>query len=102
MFGHLLKEFLTIEDLSQRVERTSELLERFGGWLDVADVLAIVPDDWSVDVFSGFLIQTLRKLVRDKAESDIVRALSDAQNSQTSSKLVEKRDEYGATFERVA
>ncbi|KAH6857329.1 hypothetical protein BKA58DRAFT_393973 [Alternaria rosae] len=102
MFGHLLREFLQIGDLSQRVERTSELLERFGGWLDVADVLAIVPDEWSVDVFSGFLIQALRKLVRDKAESDIVRALSDAQNSQTSNELVEKRDELGATFERVA
>ncbi|KAI4948182.1 hypothetical protein J4E91_006176 [Alternaria rosae] len=94
MFGHLLREFLQIEDLSQRVERTSELLERFGGWLDVADVLAIVPDEWSVDVFSGFLIQALRKLVRDKAESDIVRALSDAQNSQASSELVEKREGF--------
>ncbi|KAI4609303.1 hypothetical protein J4E80_008552 [Alternaria sp. BMP 0032] len=101
MFGHLLREFLQIEDLSQRVERTSELLERFGGWLDVADVLAIVPDEWSVDVFSGFLIQALRKLVRDKAESDVVRALSDAQNSQTSNELVEKREEGGARFERV-
>jgi hypothetical protein len=93
MFGYLLQEFLKIEDLSQRVERTSELLERFGGWLDVADVLAIMPDEWSVDVFSGFLIQALRKLVRDKAESGIVRALSDAQNSQMSSELVEKREE---------
>ncbi|KAL6157299.1 hypothetical protein ACJQWK_06527 [Exserohilum turcicum] len=102
MFGFLLQEFLKIEDLSQRVERTSELLERFGGWLDVADVLAIVPDEWSVGAFSGFLIQALRKLVRDKAESEILRALSDAQNSQMSSELVEKRDELGATFERVA
>ncbi|KAI4673626.1 uncharacterized protein J4E88_008682 [Alternaria novae-zelandiae] len=101
MFGHLLREFLQIEDLSQRVERTSELLERFGGWLDVADVLAIVPDEWSVDVFSGFLIQALRKLVRDRAESDVVRALSDSQNSQTSNELVEKREEGGPQFERV-
>jgi hypothetical protein len=102
LFNSLLQEFLRIEDLSQRVERTSELLERFGGWLDVADVLAIVPDEWSVDVFSAFLIQALRKLVRDKSESEIVRALSDAQNSQFSNELVEKRDELGATFERAA
>ncbi|CAA9960980.1 GimC Prefoldin chaperonin cofactor [Pyrenophora teres f. maculata] len=50
MLGFLLQEFLKIEDLSQRVERTSELLERFGGWLDVADVLAILPNEWSVDI----------------------------------------------------
>ncbi|USP80313.1 uncharacterized protein yc1106_07587 [Curvularia clavata] len=102
LFGFLLQEFLEIGDLSQRVERTSELLERFGGWLDVADVLAIVPVEWSVDAFSGFLIQALRKLVRDRAESDILRALSDAQNSQMSNELVEKREELGPTFERVA
>ena len=102
MLGFLLQEFLKIEDLSQRVERTSELLERFGGWLDVADVLAILPDEWSVGVFSGFLVQALGKLVREKSESGIVRALSDAQNSQMSNELVGKREELGATFERVA
>ncbi|KAL6705588.1 hypothetical protein ACN47E_006535 [Coniothyrium glycines] len=101
LFNFLLQEFLHIEDLSQRVERTSELLERFGGWFDIGDVLALVPNEWSVDVFSGFLIQALRQLVRQKAESDIVRALSDAQNSQTSNELVDKRGELGATFERV-
>ncbi|RAR11878.1 tgf beta receptor associated protein 1 [Stemphylium lycopersici] len=53
MIGVLLREFLRIEDLSQRVERTSELLERFGGWLDVADVLAMVPDDCSHLLYDG-------------------------------------------------
>jgi hypothetical protein len=101
LFNFLLKDFLRIEDLSQRVERTSELLERFAGWFDIADVLAILPSDWSVDVFSAYLINSLRTLVREKAESDIVRALSDAQNSQTSCEVVEKREGLGATFERA-
>lgn len=101
LFNFLLHEFLHIDDLSQRVEQTGELLERFGGWFDVADILSIMPDEWSVDVFSGFLIQALRTLVREKAESSIVRALSDAQNSQTSNELVEKREQLGATFERI-
>jgi hypothetical protein len=38
LFGYLLHEFLRIEDLSDRIERTGELLERFGGWFDVATV----------------------------------------------------------------
>jgi hypothetical protein len=38
LFGYLLHEFLRIEDLSERIERTGELLERFGGWFDVATV----------------------------------------------------------------
>jgi hypothetical protein len=102
LFNFLLQDFLQIEDLSQRVERTSELLERFAGWFDIGDVLAILPSDWSVDVFSAYLINSLRTLVREKAESEIVKALSDAQNSQTSNEIVEKRETLGATFERVS
>jgi hypothetical protein len=101
LFNYLLQLFLCIEDLSQRVERTSELLERFAGWFDIADVLAVLPEDWSVDVFSAYLINSLRTLVREKAESGIVRALNDAQNSQIGCELVEKKDEMGPTFEMV-
>lgn len=102
LFNYLLQEFLSLDDLAQRMEQTGVLLGRFGGWFDIADVLAILPDEWSVDVFSGFLIQALRGLVREKTESSIVKALSDAQNSQMSAELVEKRDDLGATFERVS
>lgn len=102
LFHHLLREFLRLEDLSQRIEQTGILLERFGSWFDVADVLALIPDDWSVEVFSGFLIQALRSLVRDKAESTIVKALSDAQNSEMSNLLVEKIERAGSKWERAA
>ncbi|UPX16617.1 uncharacterized protein EKO05_0007008 [Ascochyta rabiei] len=101
LFNFLLQEFLNIEDMSQRVDRTGELLERFGGWFDIGDVLAMLPNEWSVDIFSGFLINSLRRLVREKAESDIVKALSDAQNSQTSVELVEKREAAKPVVERV-
>lgn len=102
LFNFLLQEFLHIDDLSQRIERTGELLERFGGWFDIGDVLSILPNEWSVDIFSGFLINSLRRLVREKAESDVVKALSDAQNSQMSAELVVKREVAGPTVERVS
>ena len=38
LFNNLLDEFLRIEDLSDRIERTAELLERFGGWFDISRV----------------------------------------------------------------
>ncbi len=101
LFNFLLQEFLNIEDISQRIERTGELLERFGGWFNIGEVLALLPDEWSVDIFSGFLINSLRRLVREKAESGVVRALSDAQNSQTSAELVERREAAGPTVERA-
>ncbi|KAH8728189.1 hypothetical protein GQ44DRAFT_647680 [Phaeosphaeriaceae sp. PMI808] len=101
LFNFLLRDFLLIDDLSQRVERTSELLERFAGWFDIADVLGALPDDWNVDVFSAYLINSLRTLVREKAESGIARALSDAHNSLVSAEVVEKREEGGARVERT-
>ncbi len=38
LFGYLLEEFFCIEDLSDRITQTSELLERFAGWFDVIHV----------------------------------------------------------------
>lgn len=75
LFHHLLASFLALSDITQRVERTSELLERFGGWFEVEDVLRLLPDGWSVDIFGGFLVRALAKLVRERNESRVVRAL---------------------------
>ena len=38
LFAFLLAEFLRIDEPDERVERTAELLERFGAWFDVAEV----------------------------------------------------------------
>jgi hypothetical protein len=101
LFHYLLQEFLRLDDISQRIEQTGELLERFGGWFDVGEVLTLIPDEWGVDVLGAFLIQALRRLVREKCETQIVRALSDAQNSITSDSLVERIEGLGPTFEKV-
>lgn len=80
LFHSLLGEFLSLRDVSDRVEQTAALLEGFGAWFDVADVLARVPDSWSVDVLSGFLISAFRALLRQRRESDVRRALATAEN----------------------
>ncbi|KAF2740774.1 hypothetical protein EJ04DRAFT_548294 [Polyplosphaeria fusca] len=101
LFAYLLQEYLLIEDIAQRIQRTGELLERFGGWFEVEQVIDMLPDDWSVDIFSGFLITALRSLVREKSETSIAKALSGAQNLQLASDLVDKTDALGPTFEKV-
>lgn len=90
LFKTLLQEFFRIEDLSERLERTSELLERFGGWFDLEEVLALIPDEWSVELVSGFLVHALRRLVREKNETVVVKALSSAQNLRESVVVAEK------------
>ncbi|KKK16141.1 hypothetical protein AOCH_004903 [Aspergillus ochraceoroseus] len=76
LFGYLLDEFLQIQDLSERIERTSDLLSRFAAWFDVREVLGIIPDDWSVDILGGFLVHVFRVLVSESHEVKIERALS--------------------------
>lgn len=88
LFNVVLHEFLAIEDVSDRVEQTGALLERFGGWFDVVDVITLIPDSWSVDILSDFLIGALRRLVREKSECMVASALSGSQNLRVSYDLV--------------
>ncbi|KAI9646249.1 hypothetical protein NHQ30_005689 [Ciborinia camelliae] len=99
LFHSLLAEFLKIDDLSNRVEQTSSLLERFGGWFDVGDVLGMIPDTWSVELVSGFLVSALRRIVRERSETMVVKALSGADNLKASVVLVDRVREIGPKFE---
>ena len=101
LFGYLLTEFLRIEDFNDRLERTSELLERFGAWYDVRQVLELIPDSWSVELVSGFLIGAFRRLVSEKSETTIVKSLSGAENLQVASAFVEKCTSMGPQLEQV-
>ncbi|KAL9030150.1 MAG: hypothetical protein Q9196_001703 [Gyalolechia fulgens] len=101
LFGYLLTEFLRIEDVSNRLERTSELLERFGSWYDVTQVLTMIPESWSVELISGFLESAFRRLVHDKHEAMVVKALSSAENLQVAAALVEKCRVAGARVDEI-
>ena len=101
LFKYLLSEFLRIEDVSDRLERTGELLQRFGSWFDIAYVLTQIPDSWSVQLISAFLVSAFRSLVRQKNEIMITKALSGAQNVKISAELIEKCDELGPQVESV-
>ncbi|KAH8888785.1 hypothetical protein GQ53DRAFT_748692 [Thozetella sp. PMI_491] len=95
LFRVLLREFLLLDDLSDRVEQTGALLEQFGGWFDVLEVLELIPDSWSVDVAARFLATALRRLVRERHESMVARALSSAENLRVNYDLLVVIDEKG-------
>lgn len=99
LFHALLREFLKIEDVGDRVEQTGTLLERFGGWYDIVDVLELIPDEWAVDVVSGFLVTSLRRLVAERHETDVASRLSSAENLRVNYELVVQTEEKGPTVE---
>jgi hypothetical protein len=99
LFAILLDEYLKLENPSERIEQTSQLLERFGRWLDVTHVLSVIPDEWSIEILSGFLISALRQLVREKAEVRVERALGRSRNFRVEAKYVEQCDEIGPVID---
>ncbi|KAI0897690.1 hypothetical protein F4806DRAFT_459567 [Annulohypoxylon nitens] len=99
LFRALLGEFLELDDISDRVEQTGLLLDKFGGWFDVGDVLSVIPDTWSVDLVAGFLVKALRRIVVEKNETSVARSLSSAQNLQTQHDLIVRIEEKGPSIE---
>ncbi|KAJ4414526.1 hypothetical protein N0V82_007872 [Gnomoniopsis sp. IMI 355080] len=99
LFRALLHEFLAIEDASDRVEQTGALLEQFGGWFDIMEVLQQIPDEWSVDVVAGFLMTALRRLVAERRETEVASKLSSAENLRVNWELIKVIEEKGPTVE---
>ena len=95
LFRYLFTEFLRIEDMANKLEQTSELLGRFGKWFDIADVLDEIPEMWSVELLSAFLANAFRRLVQERNDALIIKALSGAQNLKTSADFIEKCEEIG-------
>jgi len=100
LFAVLLGEFLKLEDYQERMEQTRNLLERFGGWVDVTHVLQVVPDNWSVEMLSGFLMSALRGLVKEKAEASVMKNLRRSEILRVEADYVARCDDIGPTIER--
>ncbi|KAK4467096.1 hypothetical protein QBC42DRAFT_292820 [Cladorrhinum samala] len=99
LFRFLLGEFLALEDAEEKVEQTAALLERFGGWFDVLEVLEVIPEDWGVEIVAGFLVAALRRLVGESHETLVARSLSGAENLRVGYEYVVKVEEKGGMVE---
>lgn len=101
LFQYLLHHFLHLPTESERLERSSELLARFSGFYEIETVLELIPEDWSVGHVSGFFVHALRRLVRERNESAVVKALSGAQNLRRAVKWGDKVEGMDAVVRGV-
>jgi vacuolar protein sorting-associated protein 3 len=99
LFDALLDEFLSIEDLPTRLDRSSELLAKFARWFDPIVVLDKVPEEWSLDVLAEFLLRTMRALRGEMLEVSVVKALSASENLGKQAEFVEMCEKLGARIE---
>ncbi|PNS18276.1 Transforming growth factor-beta receptor-associated protein 1 [Sphaceloma murrayae] len=94
LFALLLQAYLSLPS-DARLDRTTELLARFGAWFDAPAVLALLPVDWPITSVEGFLGTAIRGLVRERRETGIVRALAAGENLRVSVEVVEERERGG-------
>lgn len=99
-FDFLFHEFLTIADVEDRLERTSHLLGKFATFFDPLSILQDVPDSWSVEMLSEFLVRSFRAATTERNQAIILKALSAAQNLQKQVEFVEVCEKIGARFDR--
>ena len=97
LFSTLLPNFLSIQIPSERLERTSDLLSRFGPWFDLQTVLDLIPDEWAIEAVAAFLASALRRDVAERNQSMVVKALSGAENLRVTVEMVEKIEGLGPT-----
>jgi hypothetical protein len=101
LFSFLLHCYFDLEEPDQKLERVAELLEKFGSWFDVGEVLPLLPPTWPLEHFGAFIASAMGRLVSERNETVIVRALAGAQNLRIAVDVVEKIEKEGAVWESV-
>ncbi|KAL5598974.1 uncharacterized protein BROUX77_006007 [Berkeleyomyces rouxiae] len=99
LFLILLGEFLVLENTTHRVEQTSALLERYGPWFELKQVLDKVPDSWALEPLGPFIIGALRRMVKERHQAMVQKALHAARSLKISEELIEARARAGPIVE---
>ncbi|KAK9473186.1 uncharacterized protein V1510DRAFT_415349 [Dipodascopsis tothii] len=100
LFEMLLVEFLKLKSTDERIKCTKRLLDGFGTHLDLQFVLRTIPDSWSVQLISGYLIAAGRELLREKKESLLMRGLSREENFRAVAEFMDIVVREGPLIER--
>ncbi len=102
LFTFLFHEFLTIENVEDRLDRTSHLLGKFATFFDPLAVIESIPDDWTVGMLSEFLVRSYRAATTEKNMAVVVKALSAAQNLVGQVEFIEIAEKMGPRVEQGA
>ncbi|ANB11024.1 CORVET complex subunit VPS3 [Sugiyamaella lignohabitans] len=89
LFRQLFLRYLKVPDPGTRIACTRILLEQWGNRLDVSLVLSNLPDNWPVEVVSGYLSQFFKRTMADQNQASVDRSLARSENLFISQQLLE-------------
>ncbi|KAJ8655866.1 hypothetical protein O0I10_008530 [Lichtheimia ornata] len=98
LFSMLLQTYLSIKDSQLMLVRTMHLLTTQGYYLDILEVLDLIPDDWPIQMLQDFLIRSLRRSLHDHRNSQIVVSLSRGENVMANSQVIDLYKDIGPIY----
>ncbi|BFZ61163.1 hypothetical protein YB2330_002222 [Saitoella coloradoensis] len=102
LFTMLLSELLALENREEQMTQTCDLLEKYCAYFDVAEVLRKVPDSWAIDMLAGFLTKSLRRLVQEKREVQMMKSLSRGENHKINALLMRVQTDEKPVIEKLS
>ncbi|KAK9768178.1 hypothetical protein K7432_001374 [Basidiobolus ranarum] len=90
LFHKLLEVYLTMSKQgNSMLPQITRLLDSRFSYLNVLEVLQMIPDDWSIDTIQQFLIRSLRKNMNIHLENQVLKGVARGRNLMISAELVE-------------
>ncbi|KAI1315748.1 transforming growth factor, beta receptor associated protein 1 [Mortierella claussenii] len=87
LFMLLLQEYLNLAQNQGGMALTLHLLDSQSFYLDIAEVIHLVPPHWSVELLQQYLSRSLRRSCHDFKEMQIIKGLSLGENLRISEEL---------------
>ncbi|CAG8578176.1 17554_t:CDS:10, partial [Acaulospora colombiana] len=95
LFLTLLKVYLEMENRDEIVDIIIHLLNTQAVYMDIMEVLSLLPKYWSVEMLNEFLIRSLRKNYHEYREGQILKGLCRGENTMITHELFQKYKEIG-------
>ncbi|KAF9166248.1 hypothetical protein DFQ26_008389 [Actinomortierella ambigua] len=95
LFMLLLREYLEIPDEHQRMVLVVHLLDTQAIYLDVAEVLDLLPPVWSIEMVQQFFIRSLRNYQHERRELQVIKGLTLGDHLVVSERLYKAYEEIG-------
>ena len=62
----------------------------------------MIPDSWSVELVSPFLVSAFRRIVKERSETMVAKALSGSENVVSRANFIDYCEKRGPAFEAAA
>ncbi|KAG9296858.1 hypothetical protein G9A89_006813 [Geosiphon pyriformis] len=95
LFLELLKVYLEMENRHNSLEKILKLLNKQAVYLDIVEVLALLPETWSIEMLNEFLGRSIRQSFHDYRENQILKGLSRGENIVVNAELYKLYEEIG-------